>query len=419
MNHGRTVFAQLMDFLPYKTFERYVQRYQGEHRVRSFSCWDQFLSLAFAQITGCRSLRAIDVSLNALPGRLYHLGIRGHVSRSTLADANESRDWRIFADFGKELIRITRQAYANSRLALDLDRAAYILDSTTIDLCLSLFPWADFRMTKAAIKVHTLLDLQSSIPTFLRITAGRVHDIQMLDKIPIESGAIYVLDRAYFDAERLFRLHQWAAFFVIRAKKNLRFRRLYSKATDRSTGVFCDQWIRFDVARTRRLYPERLRRILFYDEERDRHLTFLTNNFVLPPLTIAQLYKNRWQVETFFKWIKSNLQIERFYGTSVNAVKLQIWVAITVYVLAARVKKQLNLPHSLHEILQILKVTVFEKVPLGEALTKVELKDNRDAPCNSQKSFKFQPDSTDLKCVFRVQFSIITMWEEEVVSDSG
>jgi len=389
MNHGRSVFAQLMDFLSAKTFAHCVKRYQGEHRVRSFSCWDQFLCLAFAQITGCRSLRAIEVSLNALPGRLYLLGIRGHVSRSTLADANESRDWRIFADFGRELIRITRHAYADSRFALDLDRTAYILDSTTIDLCLSLFPWADFRKTKAAIKVHTLLDLQSSIPTFLRITVGRVHDLLMLDQIPIEPGAIYILDRGYFDVARLFRLHQRAAFFVIRAKKDLQFRRLYSKATDRSTGVICDQWIRFEVARTRQLYPDRLRRIRFYDEEQNRHLTFLTNNFVLPPLTITQLYKNRWQVETFFKWIKSNLQIERFYGTSVNAVKIQIWVAIPVYVLAALVRKHFNLDRSLYEILQILKVTVFEKVPLVEALTKVELKDNRDAPCNSQKSFDF------------------------------
>jgi hypothetical protein len=389
MYQGRTVFAQLMDFLPYKTFERYVQRYQGEHRVRSFSCWDQFLCLAFAQITGCRSLRAIEVSLNALPGRLYHLGIRGHVARSTLAEANESRDWRIFADFGRELIRLTRQVYAQTPFALKLKQAAYILDSTTIDLCLSLFPWADFRTTKAAIKVHTLLDLKSSIPTFLRITAGRVHDIQMLDHIPVEPGAIYVLDRAYFDAQRLFRLHQRSAFFVIRAKKNLRFRRIYSTATDRATGVFCDQWIRFEVPRTRQHYPERLRRVRFYDAETDRHLTFLTNNFALPPLTIALLYKYRWQVEIFFKWIKSNLQIERFYGTSVNAVKLQIWVAITVYVLAALVKQRLNLDRSLHEILQILNVTVFEKVPLIEALTKAEPKDNGYAPCNLQKSFNF------------------------------
>ena len=314
MNHGRTVFAQLMDFLPYKTFDRYVQRYQGEDRVRSFSCWDQFLCLAFAQITGCRSLRAIELSLIALPGRLYHLGIRGHVARSTLTETNESRNWRIFADFGRELIRLTRPAYAQTSFALKLKQAADILDSTTIDLCLSLFPWADFRTTKAAIKVHTLLDLKSSIPTFLRITAGRVYDIQMLDHILVEVGAIYVLDQVYFDAEGFFRLDQRTAFFIIRTKKNLRFRRIYSKATDRATGVFCDQWIRLEATRTRQHYPERLRRVRFYEAENNRHLTFLTNNFVLPPLTIARLYKYRWQVDTFFKWIKSNLQIELFYG---------------------------------------------------------------------------------------------------------
>jgi len=389
MNTGRTVFAQLMDFLPHKTFDRLVHRYAGAYRVRSFSCWDQFLCLAFAQLTGCRSLRTIELALNALPSRLYHLGIRSRVSRSTLADANESRDWRIFADFGRELIRITRHAYAHSAFALELDRAAYVLDSTTVELCLSLFPWAHLKRSEAAIKMHTLLDLQSRIPTVIRILPGRVHDVQFLDQIPVEPGAIYIMDRAYLDAQRLFRLHQQAAFFVIRARHNLRYQRCQSADTASATGVQCDQTIRFKIYRTQRAYPDQLRRVRFFDAESHRQFTFLTNNFVLPPLTIAHLYKHRWQVEIFFKWIKSHLLIERFLGTSLNAVKIQIWVAITVYVLAALIKQHLHLDRSLYEILQILSVTLFEKVPLIEVLTKSTMPDEKSPHCKQLKLFDF------------------------------
>ena len=367
MNIGKTLFAQLMDFLPWTTFARYVQRYGGDCRVRTLPCAEQFRIMAFAQLTYRVSLRDIEVCLSAQAGKLYHMGLREPVKRSTLADANESRDWRIYADFAQRLIDQARKLYAQEDLGLELSNTVYALDSTTIDLCLSVFPWAHFRSTKAAVKMHTLLDLRGSIPSFIHISEGKLHDVHALDLLIPEAGAFYVMDRGYVDFARLHVLHLAGSFFVTRAKSNMDAHRIYSSATDRSTGVICDQAIALDGFYTRQDYPEHLRRVRFKDPESGKTLVFLTNQMTLPALTICALYKNRWQVELFFKWIKQHLRIKRFFGTSENAVKSQIWIAVSVYVLVAIVKKRLNLDASLYTLLQILSVTLFEKMPLQQA----------------------------------------------------
>jgi hypothetical protein len=366
MNAGSTVFSQLMSLLPIGDFQKCVQRYRGDYKVQNFSCFDQFLCMAFAQLTYRESLRDIESCLRAVKSKLYHMGIRGNIARSTLADANESRDWRIYADFAQVLIHTARGLYLHDDFGLELDQTVYALDSTTIDLCLALFPWARFRRRKGAIKLHTLLDVRGSIPSFIKITEGKVHDVNILDELLAEPGSFYVMDRGYIDFTRLYRLAQGLAFFVTRAKSNLQFRRLYSHPVDRSTGLQSDQTILLSGPLTSQQYPEKLRRVRYFDIEKEKKLTFLTNNFILPALTVAQLYKSRWQVELFFKWIKQHLRIKAFYGTSQNAVKTQIWIAISVYVLVAILKKQLNLEPSLYTILQILSVTAFEKTPILE-----------------------------------------------------
>ena len=368
MNQGQTVFAQLMDFLPHYQFQKAVSRYEGDKWVQTFSCWDQFLCMSFAQLTHRRSLRDIEVCLNANRNKLYHMGFRGNVSRSTLADANNNRDYRIYRDFAYHLIDIARLLYAEENLGLELENSVYAFDSTTIDLCLSLFPWAKFRKTKAAVKVHTLLDLQGCIPVFIDITPASVHDVNILDRLIIEPGAFIIMDRGYIDFARLYKLSQDAVFFVIRAKKNIQFRRVYSHRVDKKTGLICDQTIVMTLEKTFRLYPQHLRRVRYWDSETGKHLVFLSNNFNLPALTVADLYKYRWQIELFFKWIKQHLRIKSFYGTSDNALKTQIWIAIITYVLVAIVKKRLKLEASLYTILQILSIGVFEKVPILQML---------------------------------------------------
>jgi hypothetical protein len=364
LNQGRTVFAQLISFLSHNEFNRCVARYQGNKSVRSFSCWDQFLTMAFAQLTYRESLRDIEVCLAAQHRKLYHAGFSGPVKRSTLANANESRDWRIYRDFAQSLIRIARPLYAHSELAQALDATAYAFDSTTIDLCLSLFPWAKFRKRKGAIKLHTLLEIHSAIPVFIAITAGSVHDVNLLDALVPEAGSFIVMDRGYIDFERLYRLHLAPAFFVIRAKDNLTFRRRYSHARDRQSGVRSDQTIVLTGPKTRTLYPHTLRRVHYYAAESDQRLVLLTNNFSIPALTVAALYRYRWQIELFFKWIKQHLRIKNFFGTSDNCVKTQVWIAVSVYVLVAIAKKRLGLKHDLYTILQILSLTLFEKTPI-------------------------------------------------------
>ena len=368
MHIGNLVFSQLMEFAPWHTFRRLVVKYRGDFNVRTFSCLDQFLSMAFAQLTYRESLRDIEACLRAQPTKLYHMGLRGKVSRSALADANESRDWRIYAEFAHSLIRTARRLYAQEPLAVDLAETVYALDATTIDLCLSLFPWAKFRKTKAAVKLHTLLDLRGAIPSFIHISDGKLHDVNVLDVLIAEPGAFYVMDRGYLDFERLYRLHQAASFFVTRAKSNFKFKRVYSRPVDRSTGLLCDQEVELVVFYSRRDYPARLRRIRYRDTE-GRRLVFLTNHMTLAPLIICELYRSRWQVELFFKWIKQHLRIKRFFGTSENAVKTQVWIAVAVYVLVAIVRKRLNLELSLHEMLQILSITPFEKIPMIQLLT--------------------------------------------------
>jgi uncharacterized protein DUF4372/DDE family transposase len=367
MYAGQLVFTQLMDHLPWQTFRRIVSRYDGDRRVRHFSCADQFRCLAFAQLTYRESLRDIEACLRAHGAKLYHLGIRGGVARSTLADANEARDWRIYAEFAQHVIGVARRLYVDEPFAVDLRETVYALDSTTIDLCLSLFPWAPFRSTKAAIKLHTLLDLRGSIPSFIHISDGKWHDVNVLDVLLPEAGAFYVLDRGYLDFERLHRWHEAGAFFVIRAKHNLKFQRRYSNVVDRDSGLICDQTITLTVFYSKAGYPTALRRIRFKTPE-GKTLVFLTNHFELPALTVCQLYRLRWQVELFFKWIKQHLRIKAFFGTSENAVKSQVWIAVTVYVLVAIVKKRLRLPASLYEALQILSLTMFEKTPLDQLL---------------------------------------------------
>ena len=369
MYAGQLVFAQVMEFAPWHTFRRLVVKYRGDFNVRSFSCLDQFLCLAFAQMTYRESLRDIEACLRAQPAKLYHLGLRGNISRSALADANEERDWHIYYEFAQALIRIARKLYAHEPLEVDLTETVYALDSTTIDLCLALFPWAPFRATKAAVKLHTLLDLRGSIPTFVHISDGKLHDVNVLDLLILEPGAFYVMDRGYLDFERLYALTQAGAFFVTRAKANSKFKRLLSQPVDRSTGLICDQLVELTVFYSHRGYPERLRRIAYRDPERGKRLVFLTNHLSLPALTVCALYKSRWQVELFFKWIKQHLRIKRFFGTSENAVKTQVWTAVAVYVLVAIIRKRLNVEMSLHSMLQILSVTPFEKTSLIQLLS--------------------------------------------------
>ena len=368
MNSGRTVFSQLIEHLPEKEFQKCVARHRGDANFRGFSCWDQLLAMAFAQLTYRESLRDIESCLRALQSKLYNMGFRGKVSRLTLADANESHDWRIFADFAQGLIATARPLHACDLMGVDLHQSLYALDSTTIDLCLSLFPWAKFRQRKAAVKMHTLLDLHGNIPTFIRVTSGAVHDVNILDEIMPEAGAFYVMDRAYIDFQRLFVFTLSSAFFVVRTKSNVLLERRYSHPVDKSTGVLSDQTVILSSVESATAYPDPLRKVSYFDPERSKRLKFLTNNFTLPAGTIADIYRQRWQVELFFKWIKQHLRIKAFYGTSENAVKTQIWIAVSIYVLVAIVRKRLGLEVSLYQILQILSVTLFEKTPILQAL---------------------------------------------------
>jgi len=389
MYTGKTLFAQLMDFVPWTTFVKIVARYSGDHRVRTLSCGEQYRAMAFAQLTYRESLRDIETCLSVQASKLYHLGFREPVRRSTLADANEMRDWRIHAELAERLITQARKLYAGESLGLDLSDTVYALDSTTIDLCLSVFPWAHFRSTKAAVKMHTLLDLRGNIPSFIHVSDGKLHDVHALDLLLPEAGAIYVMDRGYVDFVRLHRLHLAGAFFVTRAKSNMDAHRVYSAPSARTIGIICDQTIALDGHYTSRHYPEHLRRIRFRDAESGKTLVFLTNQFGVPAATICALYKSRWQVELFFKWIKQHLRIKRFFGTSENAVKTQIWIAVSVYVLVAIVKKRLNLDASLYTLLQILSVTLFEKIPLSQALARNDSKCSTSQITNQLNLFAY------------------------------
>ena len=389
MNAGRLVFAQLLDFLPKHEFNTCVCRYQGNRRIRRVSCLDQFLAMAFAQLTFRESLRDIETCLRAMASRLYHAGFRGRISRSTLADANESRDWRIYADLAVVLIRQARRLYAHEPLGIDLDHTLYAFDSTTIDLCLSLFPWARFRRRKSAVKLHTLLDLRGNIPCFVHVSSGAVSDVTTLDLLAPEAGAFYVMDRGYTDFARLYRFTQACAFFIIRAKRGLDYARLASTPIDPATGLRSDTKIRLRGPKTATLYPDPLRRVRYYAADIDRRFVFLTNNFALPALTIAQLYKSRWQVELFFKWVKQYLRIKAFFGTSPNAVKTQVWIAVSVYVLVAIVRKELRIERSLGEILQILSISLFEKTPLLQAFLHKPDGMDEDADHNHLPLFNF------------------------------
>ena len=381
MNSGKTIFAQLMEFLSHYDFQKCVERYGGNHKIQTFSCWDQFLCMAFAQLTYREGLRDIEACLRVARKKLYHMGIRGLVSRNTLANANRVRDWRIYADFAQVLIAEARELYAEEDFGLELEETAYALDSSTIDLCLTLFPWAKFRKTKSAVKMHTLLDLRGNIPSVVIITDGKVHDVNILDELTMEAGAIYIMDRAYLDFARLYAMDQAKAFFVTRAKKNSKLTRVYSNPIDKATGVQCDQIVRPKNAKSKMDYPDHLRRVRYFDKKKKKRLVFLTNNLVLPAEKIAELYRKRWQVELFFKWIKQHLRIKKFFGNSKNAVKTQIWIAISIYVLVAIIKKRMKLDHSLYTILQILSVTLFEKTPLLQALSKIENKKEEDDGC--------------------------------------
>ena len=376
-----------MDFLSQPEFRKCVERYRGNHKIQTFTCWDQFLCMAFAQLTYRESLRDIQACLRVSGHKLYHMGIRGRVSRNTLANANKTRDWRIYADFAQVLITEARALYAGDGFAVELDNTAYALDASTIDLCMSLFPWAKFRKTKSAVKLHTLLDLRGNIPTLVIITDGKVHDVNILDQLAVEPGAIYIMDRGYLDFARLYVMHRSMAFFVTRAKKNFDCRRLYSRPVDKSTGLRCDQVVMLNGYYARKDYPEKLRRIRYFDAKNNKRLVFLTNNFDLPALSIAELYRSRWQVELFFKWIKQHLRIKKFYGNSENAVKTQIWIAISVYVLVAIIKKRLNLDMSLYTILQILSVSLFEKTPILQALSSNDYKNDEGGCCNQLMLF--------------------------------
>ena len=387
MNSGKILFSQLLDFLPTYEFRQCVKRYDGNYKVKNYSCWDQYLCMAFAQLTYRESLRDIEACLRAAQVKLYHMGIRGKVSRNTLAHANEVRDWRIYRDFTEVLIGIARKLYSGDPFGVELEETVYALDSTTIDLCLSLFPWAEFRRRKGAVKLHTLLDLRGNIPTLVLITHGKVHDVNIIDDLVVEAGAIYVLDRAYLDFARLYGINRSLAFFVTRAKSNFNFKRLYSHMVDKGAGVKSDQTIVLGGFYAGIDYPEKLRRISYLDAEKNKRLVFLTNNFTLPALTIAELYRCRWNVELFFKWIKGHLRIKKFFGLSENAVKTQIWTAISIYVLVAIVKKRLNLKGSLYTILQILSVTLFEKTPILQALSNIESEKNEDEIHNQLNLF--------------------------------
>lgn len=387
MDNGRTIFSQLMDFLSQPEFRKCVERYRGNHKIQTFTCWDQFLCMAFAQLTYRESLRDIQACLRVSGHKLYHMGIRGRVSRNTLANANKTRDWRIYADFAQVLITEARALYAGDGFAVELDNTAYALDASTIDLCMSLFPWAKFRKTKSAVKLHTLLDLRGNIPTLVIITDGKVHDVNILDQLAVEPGAIYIMDRGYLDFARLYVMHRSMAFFVTRAKKNFDCRRLYSRPVDKSTGLRCDQVVMLNGYYARKDYPEKLRRIRYFDAKNNKRLVFLTNNFDLPALSIAELYRSRWQVELFFKWIKQHLRIKKFYGTSENAVKTQIWIAISIYVLIAIIKKRLGLDMSLYTILQILSVSLFEKTPIIQALSSNDCENDEGDCCNQLMLF--------------------------------
>jgi hypothetical protein len=390
MYEGRTIFSQLMDHVPRHTFRRLVRRFKGDHRVRTLSCWDQFLAMGFAQLTYRHSLRDIEACLGSVPEKIYHLGFRcPAIARATLADANEKRDWRIYAEFAQALITEARSLYASDTLGLDLDQTVYALDATTIDLCLTLFPWAPFRRRKGAVKVHTLLDLSCSIPTFIRITSGAVHEVNILDELLPEPGSIYVMDRGYTDFRRLYFLHRAKAFFVVRGKKGLDFRRQYSRRVDRTTGLICDQTITLQGPKTATLYSEPLRRIRVRDAQTGKPFTLLTNHFEITAQTVAELYRYRWQVEIFFKWIKQHLRIKAFYGTSENAVKTQIWIAICVYVLVAIVKKRLRLERDLYTLLQILSVTLFEKIELSSALSGSTIAVGEELSRNQLQLFDF------------------------------
>jgi transposase len=387
MNAGRTIFAQLVEHLPHKEFQKCVARYRGDSNPRGFTCWDQYLAMAFAQLTYRESLRDIEACLGAMQGKLYHMGFRGKVARSTLADANDAHDWRVYADFAQVLIATARPLYAAEPMGVELKQSLYALDSTTIDLCLTLFPWARFRRAKAAVKMHTLLDLRGNIPTFIHITDGKVADVNVLDEFLPEAGAFYVMDRGYIDFERLYRFTLESAFFVVRTKSNVLLQRRYSHPVDPSAGVRSDQTVILASLASASAYPDALRKVSYVDAETGKRLVFLTNNFSLPAATVAALYKQRWQVELFFKWIKQHLRIKAFYGTSENAVKTQIWIAVSVYVLVAIVRKRLGLEPSLYQILQVLSLTLFEKTPILRALQQIDSQLELPCPVNQLNLF--------------------------------
>jgi len=387
MNSGKTVFAQVLEHFPYYEFSKCVDRYQGEYKVKSFSCLSQFLAMAFAQLTQRESLRDIETCLRAMQSKLYHIGFRGTISRNTLANANAQRDWRIYADFALTLIDTARRLYASEDFGVQLKKMVYALDSTTVDLCLSLFPWAKFRKHKAAVKMHTLLDLHGNIPSFIWITSGAIHDVNILDSLPIEAGAFYLLDRGYLDYSRLHNIHTSQAFFITRTKSNFQFRRLYSHPVKKALGVICDQTVILTGFYAAKDYPDKLRRIRYHDKDTQKSLTFLTNNFSLAATTIARLFKCRWQIELFFKWIKQHLHIKAFYGTSSNAVKTQLWIAISTYVLVAILRKRMNINVPLYNILQILSVTLFEKSPLLQVLSEGNAEFDKEQLCNQLNLF--------------------------------
>lgn len=388
MHAGQLVFSQMMDFLPWRRFDTCVRRYRGDRKIKSFPCSEHLRVMAFAQLTYRESLRDIETCLRAVQPKLYHMGLRGGVSRNNLANADQQRDWRIYADFAQVLIAETRTLYADIDLGLDLDATVYALDASTIDLCLSLFPWAKFRRAKGAVKIHTLLNLQGNIPDFILISDGKLHDVNVLDHVVPTPGAYYVMDRGYLDFARLHQLHQARAYFVTRAKKNFKFKRRYSHEIDKATGVHCDQTIVLETFYSLQGYPEPLRRIRYYDESLDKRLVLLTNDFDLPAVTVAALYKSRWQIELFFKWIKQHLRIKAFYGTNQNAVKAQIWIAVSVYLLVAIVKKRLGIPSSLYTILQILSVSIFEKTPLVKLFSEADY--NNPPPADPKQLLLFE-----------------------------
>lgn len=390
MNQGRTIFSQIVDFMPRYEFDKFVRKYRGNYRCRTFSCWDQFLCMMFAQLSYRESLRDIESCLKSQKAKLYHMGIKGNITRMNLARANEQRDWRIFAEFAQNLIAQARPLYINdSEFIAAIDGAVYALDSTTIDLCLSIFPWAEFRKRKGGIKLHTLLDLQGSIPTFIEITKALIHDVNILDLLIPEIGAFYIMDRGYLDFERLFDLNQAGSYFIIRAKDNLKFSRVYSHKVDKSSGIRCDQTVRLTGYYTQQHYPVHFRRIKYFDAEQNKDLVFLTNNFRLSSMTIVELYHNRWKVELFFKWIKQHLRIKSFYGTSQNAIKTQVWVAVCTYLTVAILKKQLKIEMSLYTILQILSVSLFEKVPIYQLLTETDYNNITEVNANQLLLFNF------------------------------